>query len=82
MFSMPGIREGRRSEASSERGFSIGTGLAALEESGSLSRMPTHGDGTAMYGAPGSSVGTLGFVAVWKRLASVWEAKVLEMDSL
>jgi hypothetical protein len=76
MFSMPGMSEGRRREASSERGFSMGTVLATLEEGGSLSRMPTRGDEAAMYGAPGFVAG------IWKRAASCWEAKVLEMDSL
>jgi hypothetical protein len=89
MFNMPGIREGRRRLASSERGFSMGTVCGVLEEDGLASldnppfaRSAKDGPPGFVAGPPGFVVGVPGFVAVWKRPASCWEAKVLEMDSL
>jgi hypothetical protein len=110
MFSMPGMREGRRREASSESGFSMGTVLAVSEEGGLASPPPRaktlvgdpgpldtppfaksakdgppgswDGPPESWVGIPGFVVGASGFVAVWKRSASCWLAKVLEMDSL
>src|SRR5271155_4073271 len=79
MFNMPGTSDGRRREASSERGFSMGTGwgkfLAALRDDGlaSLDNPPF---------AWGAKDGAPGFWGSWKISVSWWLAKVLEMDSL
>src|ERR1700722_14281179 len=85
MVTMPGMSEGRRREASSERGFSMGTVTVALDEDG---EEPTLCDETAKDGAP--EFCALKFCAPafcarteeQKRSASCWEAKVLETDSL
>src|SRR5260370_40222637 len=63
MVNMPGTSEGRRREASSESGFSRGMGaarpVAELEESGSLSRLPTLAAKSGREdGAPRVSAGT------------------------
>src|SRR6266566_765192 len=74
MFNMPGISEGRRRLASSERGFSMGTVCGVSEGDGSVMLIPTL--------ATIELSRTWGTRFGWKRSASWWEAKVLEMDAL
>src|SRR5258707_200329 len=62
MFNMPGMSEGRRRDASSERGFSMGTVRDVSEEDGLASLDNPPFARSAKDGAPGFSDGPPGFV--------------------